>query len=59
MFFLIILILLKRISNIYHLETSTWISLSLEGLERRFNSASVSFFTTLLQAKIGGLSKIS
>ncbi|PGP75972.1 IS4 family transposase, partial [Bacillus cereus] len=45
------------------LETSTGILLSPEGLNRRFNSASVAFFrtvfTTLLQAKIGGLSKIS
>ncbi len=45
------------------LETSTGILLSPEGLNRRFNSASVTFFrsvfTTLLQAKIGGLSKIS
>ncbi|PEO77825.1 IS4 family transposase, partial [Bacillus pseudomycoides] len=36
---------------------------SPEGLNRRFNAASVAFFrtvfTTLLQAKIGGLSKIS
>lgn len=45
------------------LETSTGILLSPEGLNRRFNSASVAFFRTaftiLLQAKIGGLSKIS
>ncbi|SCM98015.1 Uncharacterized protein BWINRASL_04587 [Bacillus mycoides] len=45
------------------LETSKGISLSPEGLNRRFKSASLSFFrtvfTTLLQAKIGGLSKIS
>ncbi|MEB9593708.1 IS4 family transposase [Bacillus cereus] len=45
------------------LETSTGILLSPEGLNRRFNSASVAFFrtvfTTLLQAKIGGESKIS
>ncbi|MED0958302.1 IS4 family transposase, partial [Bacillus paramycoides] len=45
------------------LESSTGILLSPEGLNRRFNSASVAFFrtvfTTLLQAKIGGLSKIS
>ncbi len=45
------------------LETSTGILLSPEGLNRRFNSASVAFFrtvfTTLLQAKIGGVSKIS
>ncbi len=40
------------------LETSTGVLLSPEGLNRRFNSASVAFFrtvfTTLLQAKIGG-----
>ncbi|MEB4815449.1 IS4 family transposase [Bacillus thuringiensis] len=45
------------------LETSTGILLSPEGLNRRFNSDSVTFFrtvfTTLLQAKIGGVSKIS
>ncbi len=45
------------------LETSAGVLLSPAGLNRRFNSASVSFFrtvfTTLLQAKIGGLSKIS
>ncbi|WP_416714957.1 transposase, partial [Bacillus cereus] len=45
------------------LETSTGVLLSPEGLNRRFNSASVAFFrtvfTTLLQAKIGGVSKIS
>ncbi|NUJ07447.1 IS4 family transposase, partial [Bacillus paranthracis] len=45
------------------LETSTGILLSPEGLNRRFNSASVAFFrnvfTTLLQAKIGGSSTIS
>ena len=45
------------------LETSTGVLLSPEGLNRRFNSASVAFFqtvfTTLLQAKIGALSKIS
>lgn len=45
------------------LEASTGILLSTEGLNRRFNSASVAFFrtvfTTLLQTKIGGLSKIS
>ncbi|OSX90073.1 hypothetical protein BTJ45_04255 [Bacillus mycoides] len=43
------------------LETSTGILLSPEGLNRRFNSDSVAFFrtvfTTLLQAKIGGISK--
>ncbi|WP_142328992.1 IS4 family transposase, partial [Bacillus cereus] len=45
------------------LETSPGVLLSPEGLNRRFNSASVAFFrtvfTTLLQAKIGGVSKIS
>ncbi|AIW84397.1 Transposase for insertion sequence element IS231B [Bacillus mycoides] len=45
------------------LETSTGILLSPEGLNRRFNSASVAFFrnvfTSLLQAKIGGSSTIS
>ncbi|WP_103571120.1 IS4 family transposase [Bacillus thuringiensis] len=45
------------------LETSTGVLLSPERLNRRFNSASVAFFrtvfTTLLQAKIGGVSKIS
>ncbi|PEM95789.1 IS4 family transposase, partial [Bacillus pseudomycoides] len=45
------------------LETSTGVLLSPEGLNRRFNSAFVAFFrtvfTTLLQAKIGGVSKIS
>lgn len=44
------------------LETSTGVLLSPEGLTRHFNSASVTFlrtlFPTLLQDKIGGLSKI-
>lgn len=46
-----------------HLETSAGVLLSPEGLDLRFNSASLAFFqtvfTTLLQAKIGGISKIS